>query len=93
MGISHKSQYGKFRYAIIFTEVMFLKNRIRDLREDRDLTQSDIANLLNIHQSTYSDYESGKLNLPVEALVTLAEFYKTSTDYILCITDNPNPYK
>ena len=70
-----------------------MKTRIRDLREDRDLTQSDIANLLNIHQSTYSDYESGKLNLPVEALVALSKFYKTSTDYILCLTDNPNPYK
>ncbi len=70
-----------------------MKTRIRDLREDRDLTQSDIANFLNIHQSTYSDYESGKLNLPVEALATLAKFYKTSTDYILYLTDNPNPYK
>lgn len=69
-----------------------MKTRIRDLREDRDFTQSDIANLLNIHQSTYSDYESGKLNLPIEALVTLAKFYKTSTDYILYVTDNPKPY-
>lgn len=73
--------------------MIYLKTRIRDLREDRDLTQSDIANLLNIHQSTYSDYESGKLNLPIEALATLSKFYQTSTDYILCLTDNPNPYK
>ena len=66
--------------------------RIRDLREDRDLTQSEIAQLLNIHQSTYSDYESGNLNLPVEALVTLANFYNTSTDYLLGLTDKTTPY-
>ena len=72
---------------------MDYRTRIRNIREDRDLTQSDIANLLNIHQSTYSDYESGKLNLPIEALATLSKFYQTSTDYILCLTDNPNPYK
>ncbi len=70
-----------------------MKTRIRDLREDRDLTQNDIANLLNIHQSTYSDYESGKLNLPIEALATLSKFYKTSTDYILYLTDNPSTYE
>ena len=60
-----------------------MKTRIRDLREDRDLNQTEIAKLLNVHQSTYSDYESGKLNLPIEALPILANFYKTSTDYIL----------
>lgn len=69
-----------------------MKTRIRDLREDRDLTQSEIAQLLNIHQSTYSDYESGNLNLPVEALVTLANFYNTSTDYLLGLTDKTAPY-
>lgn len=69
-----------------------MKTRIRDLREDRDLTQSEIAQLLNIHQSTYSDYESGNLNLPVEALVTLANFYNTSTDYLLGLTDKTTPY-
>ena len=62
---------------------MFLKTRIRDLREDRDLNQAEIANLLNVHQTTYSDYELGKLNLPIEALPILANFYKTSADYIL----------
>lgn len=69
-----------------------MKTRIRDLREDRDLTQSEIAQLLNIHQSTYSDYESGNLNLPVEALVTLANYYNTSTDYLLGLTDKTTPY-
>lgn len=69
-----------------------MKTRIRDLREDHDLNQTEIAKLLNVHQSTYSDYESGKLNLPIEALPILAKFYKTSVDYILYLTDNPTPY-
>ena len=70
-----------------------LKTRIRDLREDRDIKQTEIAKLLNVHQTTYSDYELGKLNLPIEALPILAKFYKTSIDYILYLTDNPTPYK
>lgn len=70
-----------------------MKTRIRDLREDRDIKQTEIAKLLNVHQTTYSDYELGKLNLPIEALPILAKFYKTSIDYILYLTDNPTPYK
>ena len=70
-----------------------MKTRIRDLREDRDIKQTEIAKLLNVHQTTYSDYELGKLNLPIEALSILAKFYKTSIDYILYLTDNPTPYK
>ncbi|MBE6808128.1 MAG: helix-turn-helix transcriptional regulator [Ruminococcaceae bacterium] len=66
--------------------------RLRDLREDRDLSQKEIATMLKIHQTTYSDYELGNLNIPIEVLITLARFYKTSTDYILKITDNPIPY-
>lgn len=70
-----------------------MKTRIRDLREDRDLKQTDIANILKIHQTTYSDYEIGKLNVPVDVLIKLAEFYKTSVDYLLFLTDNPEPYR
>lgn len=70
-----------------------MKTRIRDLREDRDIKQTEIAKLLNVHQTTYSDYELGRLNLPIEALPILAKFYKTSIDYILYLTDNPTPYK
>ncbi len=67
--------------------------RIRDMREDRDLTQAKIAEFLKIHQTTYSDYEIGNLNVPVDVLIKLAKFYDTSIDYLVGITDNPKPYK
>ena len=70
-----------------------MKTRIRDMREDKDLSQKQIAELLKIHQTTYSDYEIGNLNVPVDVIVKLAKFYKTSTDYLLFMTDNPTPYK
>ena len=59
--------------------------RIRDLREDRDLNQAQIAVILNVSQPTYSRYESGRLDLPSEALITLAKFYGVTADYILGI--------
>ena len=67
--------------------------RIRDLREDRDITQTELAKYLQIHQTTYSDYEIGNLNVPIDILIKLAKFYNTSVDYILGLTDNPTPYK
>ena len=67
--------------------------RIRDLREDRDITQTELAKYLQIHQTTYSDYEIGNLNVPVDILIRLAKFYDTSIDYIVELTDNPKPYK
>lgn len=70
-----------------------MHTRLRDLREDNDLTQKRLSEILKIHQTTYSDYELEKLNLPIDVLVKLASFYKTSTDYILFLTDNPKPYK
>ena len=66
--------------------------RIRDLREDRDLKQKHLAELLKVHQSTYSDYELGRLNIPVSALNTLADFYGVSVDYLLGRTDVSTPY-
>ena len=66
--------------------------RLRDLREDRDLNQSDIAQLLNIHQTTYSDYELDRLNIPVSVLHTLADFYGVSVDYLLGRTNRKEPY-
>ncbi|MDE6024920.1 MAG: helix-turn-helix domain-containing protein [Lachnospiraceae bacterium] len=57
--------------------------KIKDLREDNDLTQQDIASELNISQRAYSHYENGTRNLPVEVLIQLSEFYNVSTDYIL----------
>ncbi len=67
--------------------------RIRDMREDKDLTQKQMAEYLKIHQTTYSDYEIGNLNIPVEVLIKLAKFYDTSIDYLVGITDNSKPYK
>lgn len=57
--------------------------RIRDLREDSDKKQRDLAEYLHIDQSTYSDYETGRINVPIEALIKLADFYNTSIDYIV----------
>ena len=67
-------------------------NRLRDLREDRDLKQKDLAELLKIHQTTYSDYELGRLNIPIPVLHTLADFYGVSVDYLLCRTNIKAPY-
>lgn len=67
--------------------------RIRDMREDRDLTQRQMAEYLKIHQTTYSDYEIGNLNIPVEVLIKLAKFYNTSIDYLVGLTNNSKPYK
>lgn len=66
--------------------------RLRGLREDRDLKQKDMADLLKVSQSTYSDYELEKLNIPLSALKKLAVFFDTSVDYMLDLTDEPKPY-
>ena len=67
--------------------------RIRDLREDRDLTQTELAKLLGCAQQTYSRYESGEITIDIYNLVKLAKFYNTSCDYLLGITDVVEPYK
>lgn len=66
--------------------------RIKDLREDSNLTQAEIAKHLHIKQNTYSQYENGQRQLPLSCLIALAKFYKTSTDYILGLTDTRTPY-
>ena len=66
--------------------------RIRNFREDRDKTQTEIARLLRVSQATYSDYENGKLNIPVPSLAALALLYGTSIDYLVGLTDEPAPY-
>ena len=66
--------------------------RLKDLREDADLTQAQIAEFLHIRQSTYSQYENGQRQIPISALIRLAQFYSTSTDYILGLTSNRTPY-
>ena len=67
--------------------------RIRNLRIDNNLTQEQLAKYLNVKQNTYSQYELGVLNYPVDVLIKLAHFYKTSVDYLLGLTDNPKPYR
>ena len=66
--------------------------RIRNLRIDRGLTQKQVAEYLNIKQNTYSQYEIGTLNYPIEALMKLADFYGVSVDYLLGRTDVKTPY-
>ncbi len=66
--------------------------RIRDLREDRDLLQKDLAAYLQCTQVSYSHYELGKRDIPTDVLIRLAFFYKTSVDYLLGITDVMEPY-
>lgn len=66
--------------------------RIRDLREDADLLQKDIAAKLNCSQVCYSYYELGKRDIPTEVLIKLASFYNTSVDYLLGVTDEKTPY-
>jgi len=67
--------------------------RIKDLREDADLTQQELAQYLHIKQNTYSQYENEHRQLPIEILIALAKYYKTSTDYILGLTNEKKPYK
>lgn len=65
---------------------------LRGLREDKDLSQAEMAKILQVHQTTYSDYERGNLNIPIETLKQLAAFHKTSVDYLLGLTDVRKPY-
>ena len=66
--------------------------RLRELREDRDIPQKAVAAFLNVQQSTYSQYESGQRQIPIVLLVRLSEFYNTSVDFILGLTDETLPY-
>lgn len=70
-----------------------MKLRIRDLREDNDLTQKAVAEYLMCDQSLYSKYERGERVLPLEVAVKLAELYKTSVDYLVGRTDQKTPYR
>ena len=70
-----------------------MRNRIKDLREDSDLTQEKVATAIGITQRKYSYIETGTQPVTDEILIKLAKFYKTSIDYILMLTDNPNPYE
>lgn len=67
-------------------------SRIRGLREDNDLKQRELAQYLNCHQRTYSNYECGDLDIPTELLIELSSYYDTSVDYLLGRTDVKEPY-
>lgn len=69
-----------------------MMEHLRGLREDRDIKQQQMANLLKVHQTTYSAYELGTANIPVPILRKLAAFFNTSVDYILDLTDEIKPY-
>lgn len=72
--------------------VMKMKLRIRDMREDLDLTQKQISDYLMCDQSLYSKYERGERDVPLSIVVELAKYYKTSVDYLVGLTDQKEPY-
>ena len=69
-----------------------MKTRIRDLREDKDISQKDIAEAINLPTNTYRNYELGIRTTPLEILAAIAKYHKTSTDYILGLTDIKTAY-
>lgn len=79
--------------SIVLISIIEVSNlyfqRLKDLREDKDMKQVQIAELLGIQQTVYSRYERGFQNIPIEHLIFLADYYGVSTDYILGRTDNP----
>jgi len=68
-------------------------NRLRDLREDNDLNQTKVARIISCSQTTYSRYETEELNIPIESLKILADYYDTSIDYLIGFTNERKPYK
>lgn len=76
-----------------YLRVMTMYQRLRDLREDRDLKQREIAAHLNCSQKTYSNYELGQRDIPTDVLIKLALYYNVSVDYILGLTNNPKRNK
>ena len=66
--------------------------RLKDIREDHDITQKTLSDFLNIKQNTYSQYETEQRQIPIEILIKLAIYFNTSIDYILELTDNPKSY-
>lgn len=87
--------------SILFFDSRYTKNevrllyypRLRDLREDHDMVQKEVAAFLGIDQRVYSNYETGKREIPTRFVISLARLYNTSTDYILGMTNETRPYK
>ena len=99
--INYHILYTKLVYIAIYQNglkyndlrvINMVKNRIRDLREDKDLTQTQIAKILNCSQRIYSNYERGEVDIPTQVLIKLAEFHGTSVDFLLGLTDEKRPY-
>lgn len=86
------------QFGIIFLEntkngVIMLYKRIRDLREDKDITQKEMAKALNCSQQVYSNYELGQRDIPTDILIKLSAFHRVSVDYILGISNEPKIQK
>lgn len=79
--------------VFIDMEEELIMSRIRNLREDRDLTQREMAEILNMSQTGYSKYETGENDIPTAILIRMADFFETSVDYLLGLTDEQKPYK
>ena len=79
-------------YSKIIIEVSMYLEKLRELRENNDLYQKDLAKLLNVSQQYYSEYEIGNRTITLDLLMILADFYNTSTDYILGRTNDKEPY-
>jgi len=71
---------------------LFFYQRLKDCRDDKDLTQDQVGDILGIDQRVYSTYETGKAQIPTRHLITLALFYNTSMDFLVGLTDDPTPY-
>ncbi len=69
-----------------------MHQRIRNLRNDAELSQAQMAEILNVAQTTYSDYERGRINIPLETITQIALYFNTSIDYLLALTDEIAPY-
>ena len=87
----YSHQFLCFMYNTVEVNVMF--RRIRDLREDHDLTQKEMANILNYSQQVYSNYELGQRDIPTDILIKLSNYYDISIDYILEISNDPEILK
>ncbi len=82
----------EFMPYIIVLVIQMIYKRIRDLREDKDWTQQQIADMLFINRRTYAAYENGVNSMTPETLIKIAKIHNVSVDYILNLTDNPTPY-
>ena len=74
---------------LLIGDIMNYRQRMRNLREDHDLTQSQVAKLLNLSQQGYSHIENGRAELSIDNLIILCEFYHVSSDYFIGLTDMP----